>query len=42
MAEAGIEPLVRSVGDSYDHARAESVIGLLRTEVIRPRPPRRV
>ena len=34
LAEAGIEPSVGSVGDSYDNALAESVIGLLKTEVI--------
>jgi transposase InsO family protein len=35
LAEAGIEPSVGSVGDSYDNALAESVIGLFKTEVIR-------
>ena len=35
MAEAGIAPSVGSVGDSYDNALAESVIGLFKTEVIR-------
>lgn len=35
LAEAGIEPSVGSVGDSYDNALAESVIGLYKTEVIR-------
>ena len=39
LAEAGIEPSVGSVGDSYDNALAESVIGLLETEVIRRRGP---
>jgi putative transposase len=39
LAEAGIEPSVGSVGDSYDNALAESVIGLYKTEVIRPRGP---
>jgi transposase InsO family protein len=39
LAEAGIEPLVGSVGDSYDNALAESVIGLYKTEVIRRRGP---
>jgi transposase InsO family protein len=34
LAEAGIEPSVGSVGDSYDKALAESVIGLYKTEVI--------
>jgi transposase InsO family protein len=39
LAEAGIEPSVGSVGDSYDNASAESVIGLYQTEVIRWRGP---
>lgn len=39
LAEAGIEPSVGSVADSYDNALAESVIGLFKTEVIRRRGP---
>jgi transposase InsO family protein len=39
LAEEGIEPSVGSVGDSYDNALAETVIGLFKTEVIRPRGP---
>jgi transposase InsO family protein len=39
LSEAGIEPSVGSVGDSYDNALAESVIGLYKTEVIRKRGP---
>jgi transposase InsO family protein len=39
LKEAGIEPSVGSVGDSYDNALAESVIGLYKTEVIRRRGP---
>lgn len=39
LAEAGVEPSVGSVGDSYDNALAESVIGLFKTEVIRKRGP---
>lgn len=39
LAEAGIECSVGSVGDSYDNALAESVIGLYKTEVIRRRGP---
>ena len=35
LAEAGIEPSVGSVGDSYDNALAETVIGLFKTEVIK-------
>ena len=34
LAEEGIDPSVGSVGDSYDNALAESVIGLFKTEVI--------
>jgi putative transposase len=39
LAEAGIEPSVGSIGDSYDNALAESVIGLFKTEVIRRQGP---
>jgi transposase InsO family protein len=39
LADAGIEPSVGSVGDSYDNALAETVIGLFKTEVIRRRGP---
>jgi putative transposase len=34
LAEMGIAPSVGSVGDSYDNALAECVIGLFKTEVI--------
>ncbi len=34
LAEAGIDPSVGTVGDSYDNALAECVIGLFKTEVI--------
>ena len=34
LADAGIDTSVGSVGDSYDNALAESVIGLFKTEVI--------
>lgn len=34
LVEAGIDPSVGSVGDSYDKALAESIIGLFKTEVI--------
>ena len=37
--KAGIEPSVGSVGDSYDNALAESVIGLYKTELIHKRAP---
>ena len=39
LAEAGISPSVGSVGDSYDNALAESVIGLYKTELIRTKGP---
>ena len=32
LAEAGIDPSVGSVGDSYDNAMAETIIGLFKTE----------
>lgn len=35
LIDAGIEPSVGSVGDSYDNAMAESIIGLFKTEVIK-------
>lgn len=39
LAQAGIEPSVGSVGDSYDNALAETIIGLYKTEVIHKRGP---
>ncbi len=39
LAKAEIEPSVGSVGDSYDNALAETVIGLFKTEVINRRSP---
>ena len=39
LAEAGIEPSVGSVGDSYDNALAETVNGLFKAEVIHRRGP---
>jgi len=39
LAEAGIEPSVGSVGDSYDNALAETIIGLYKTELIWRRGP---
>jgi transposase InsO family protein len=39
LAEAGIEPSVGTVGDSYDNALAETINGLYKTEVIRKRGP---
>ena len=34
LAKEGIDPSVGSVGDSYDNALAESVIGLFKAEVV--------
>ena len=39
LAEAGIEPSVGSVGDSYDNALAETINGLFKAEVIHRRGP---
>jgi transposase InsO family protein len=39
LLEVGVEPSVGSVGDSYDNALAETVIGRFKTEVIRRRGP---
>ena len=39
LAEAGVEASVGSIGDSYDNALAETVIGLFKTEVIHARGP---
>ena len=34
LADAGLEPSVGTVGDSYDNALAETMIGLFKAEVI--------
>ena len=39
LVEAGVEPSVGSVGDSYDNALAETINGLYKTEVIHRRGP---
>ena len=39
LAEAGIEPSVGSVGDSYDNALAETINGLYKAELIHRREP---
>jgi putative transposase len=39
LAEAGLEPSVGSIGDSYDNALAETIIGLYKTEVIHRHGP---
>ena len=39
LAEAGVEPSVGSVGDSYDGALAETINGLCKAELIDRRGP---
>ncbi|TXN36433.1 IS3 family transposase [Methylobacterium sp. WL7] len=39
LAQAGVEPSVGSVGDSYDNALAETINGLFKAEVIHRRGP---
>ena len=39
LAAAGVQPSVGTVGDAYDNALAESVIGLFKTELIKPHGP---
>ena len=39
LAAAGVSASVGTVGDAYDNALAESVIGLFKTELINPRGP---
>jgi transposase InsO family protein len=39
LLDAGIEPSVGSVGDSYDNALAETINGLFKAEVIHRRGP---
>ena len=39
LTEAKAQPSVGSVGDSYDNALAETIIGLYKTEVIHRRGP---
>jgi putative transposase len=39
LAEAGIQPSVGAVGSSYDNALAETINGLFKTELIKPRKP---
>jgi putative transposase len=39
LAEAGIQPSVGAVGSSCDNALAETINGLYKTELIRPRKP---
>ena len=37
-ADAGIEPSVESVGNPYDNAFAETIIGLFKAEIVHRRP----
>jgi putative transposase len=39
LAAAGVSASVGTVGDAYDNALAESVIGLFKTELIKPQGP---
>jgi putative transposase len=39
LVDAGADPSIRSVGDAYDNALAESTIGLYKTELISRRGP---
>lgn len=39
LAHTGVAPSVGSVGDAYDNALAETVIGLFKTELIKPHGP---
>jgi hypothetical protein len=39
LLEAGVEPSVGSVGDSYDNALAETINGLYKAEIIHRRGP---
>jgi putative transposase len=39
LAEAGIQPSVGAVGSSYDNALAETINGLYKAELIKPRKP---
>lgn len=39
LGQAGIEPSVGSVGDSYDNALAETINGLCKAELIHRRRP---
>jgi putative transposase len=39
LAEHGIQPSVGAVGSSFDNALAETINGLYKTELIKPRGP---
>ena len=37
LIAAGVDPSVGTIGDAYDNALAESIIGLFKTEMVKPR-----
>ena len=39
LADAGIDPSIGTTGDSFDNALAETINGLYKTELIKPRGP---
>jgi putative transposase len=39
LAAAGVSPSIGTVGDAFDNALAETVIGLFKTELINPNRP---
>jgi len=39
LIAAGVDPSVGTIGDAYDNALAESIIGLFKTEMVKPRGP---
>jgi putative transposase len=39
LAEASVSPSIGTVGDAFDNALAETVIGLYKTELINPNRP---
>jgi transposase InsO family protein len=39
LGEVGVTPSIGTVGDAYDNALAETVIGLFKTELINPNRP---
>jgi putative transposase len=39
LAAIGVSPSIGTVGDAYDNALAETVVGLYKTELINPNKP---
>lgn len=39
LADIGVSPSIGTVGDAFDNALAETVIGLYKTELINPQRP---